>query len=47
MTLVEALYATTRVDQLLLAGEKWVTLVAQLNADVFALCAASGKCVAT
>ena len=47
MTLVEALYTTTCVDQLLLTREKWVTLVAQLNADVFALCAASGKRVAT
>ena len=47
MTLVKALYTTTRVDQLLLTREKWVTLVAQLNADVFALCAASGKRVAT
>ena len=47
VTLVEALHASTGVDQLLLAGEVWVTLVAELDLHDATLRAASDEGIAT
>jgi hypothetical protein len=47
VTLVEALYASTGIDKLLLACEEWVALVAEFERDWLALAATCGECVAT
>lgn len=33
VTLIEALYAATGIDELLLAGKEWVALVAQFKGE--------------